>query len=167
MFALCVERASRPTGKPCWSPAHDALSITVHDAFPPFPTQKKGVNYVASQETPETKEQLEKEAFDQWSEFSRSLVQAFNAAKAIQVSMLRGEQWFTFAYLVPRQTAEEYLTRLRTETKFSNKNDLRPVWAQMIFADEVKVSAPVQAQLSRSFVAIGPALSQWSACPPS
>ena len=52
-------------------------------------------NYVASQETLETKEQLEQEAFNQWSKFNRSLLQAFDAAKDIQVSMLRGKQWFT------------------------------------------------------------------------
>ena len=33
---MFVRRASRPTGKPCWSPTHDALSVTVHDAFPPL-----------------------------------------------------------------------------------------------------------------------------------
>ena len=58
------------------------------------------------------------------------------------------------AYLVPRQTAEEYLTRLRTEIKFSNKNDRRPAWAQMISAAEVKVSAPPQAQLLHYLEAI-------------
>jgi len=51
--------------------------------------------YVASQETPETKEQLEQEAFNQWSASNRSLVQAFDAAKKVQESMLRGERWFS------------------------------------------------------------------------
>jgi hypothetical protein len=56
--------------------------------------------YVASQETPETEEQLGQAAFNhcQWSkasEFNRSLVEAFDAAKDIQLSMLSGEQWFT------------------------------------------------------------------------
>ena len=51
-------------------------------------------NYVASQETPETKKQLEQEALTQSPEVHRSL-QAFDAANDIQMSMLCGERWFT------------------------------------------------------------------------
>ena len=41
-------------------------------------------NYVASQETPETKEQLEQEVFNQWSASNCSLVRTFDAAKKVQ-----------------------------------------------------------------------------------
>ena len=52
-------------------------------------------NYVASQETLETSQKLEGEAFEQWSKINSSLVEAFNAASDIQESMLFGEEWFT------------------------------------------------------------------------
>jgi hypothetical protein len=52
-------------------------------------------NYVALQETVETKTRLEEEAFNQWPELNNSLVHAFDATSGIQESMLRGERWFT------------------------------------------------------------------------
>lgn len=52
-------------------------------------------NYVASQETLETHQELEEEAFKKWFQSNTSLVQVFNAATDIQVSMLRRQQWFT------------------------------------------------------------------------
>lgn len=58
------------------------------------------------------------------------------------------------AYLVPRKTAEDYLRRLQTKTTLSNLNKLRPAWAQMISAAELKVSAPGQSQLLNYLEAI-------------
>ena len=52
-------------------------------------------NYVESQEALETNQKLEQEAFEKWFECNDSLLQAFNAANDIQVSMLHGERWFT------------------------------------------------------------------------
>ena len=51
------------------------------------------------------------------------------------------------AYLVPRKTAEEYLEHLQSKITVSSLEDLRPAWAQVISAAELKVSADGQPQL--------------------
>ena len=51
-------------------------------------------NYVASQETLETKEQLELAAFNKGNH-NRSLIQLFAAVNDFEFSMLRGERWLT------------------------------------------------------------------------
>jgi hypothetical protein len=53
------------------------------------------VKYVKSQETLETNQKLDQEAVKKWFQSNNSLVQAFNAANEIQMSMLNVEQWFT------------------------------------------------------------------------
>jgi len=58
------------------------------------------------------------------------------------------------AYLVPRKTAEDYLARLQSKTTLSNLNDLRPAWAQVISAAELKVRAAGQSQLLHYLEAI-------------
>ncbi len=58
------------------------------------------------------------------------------------------------AYLVPRTTAEGYLACLQSKTTLSNLNNLRPAWAQMISAAELKVSAAGQSQLLNYLEAI-------------
>jgi len=58
------------------------------------------------------------------------------------------------AYLVARKTAEDYLGRLQSEITLSNLDDLRPAWAQMISAAELKVRAFGQSQLLNYLEAI-------------
>jgi hypothetical protein len=55
------------------------------------------------------------------------------------------------AYLVPRKTAEDYLGRLQSKTTLSNLGNLRPAWAQMISAAEIKAG---QSQLLHYLEAI-------------
>jgi len=52
-------------------------------------------DYVESQETRQNIEELEKNAVKKWLDSNVSLVQAFDAANAIQMSLLSAEQWFT------------------------------------------------------------------------
>ena len=60
------------------------------------------------------------------------------------------------AYLVPRNTAEKYLKSLQSKSTLLKLggDDLRPVWAQMISAAELKVSAAGQSQLLNYLEAI-------------
>jgi len=59
------------------------------------------------------------------------------------------------AYVVPRTIAEQYLASLQSlTTTLSNLNELRPTWAQMISAAELKVSKPGQSQLLNYLEAI-------------
>lgn len=58
------------------------------------------------------------------------------------------------AYLVTRKTAEDYLQHLQSRTTMSNLDHLRPAWAQLISAAELKVSAPGQSQLLHYLEAI-------------
>ena len=60
------------------------------------------------------------------------------------------------AYLVPRNTAEKYLTSLQSKSTLLKLggDDLRPVWAQMISAAELKVSTSGQSQLLNYLEAI-------------
>ena len=45
-----VQRANRPNGMPWWRVPHTApLGVTVHEAFPPFPTKKKARSGVGMQ----------------------------------------------------------------------------------------------------------------------
>ena len=58
------------------------------------------------------------------------------------------------AYLVARETAEGYLECLQSQTTLSTLGNLRPAWAQMISAAELKVRASGQSQLLHYLEAI-------------
>ena len=112
--SLALKRKSDTGAQGCPSPRR--LQASEPEQNPVFPTpdraetnedgcaakdENKGkfldeqANYVASQETLEIHQELEEEAFKKWFQSNTSLVQVFNAATDIQVSMLRRQQWFT------------------------------------------------------------------------